>query len=67
MCPSREWIVVALLNASDDRGYRQKRMIGGGIINKPHLIAKGQGDLDIVQQTGNEADHLFSRNMMTTL
>ena len=64
MCPRREWILVELLNASDDRGYRQKRMIGGGIINKPHLIAKEQGGLDIVQE---KAAHLFSRNMMTTL
>ena len=56
--------MVALLKASNDRGYRQKRIISRGIINKTHLIAKGQGGLDVVQQT---ADHLFSRNVMTTL
>jgi hypothetical protein len=56
--------LVALLKASNDLCYRQKRMIGGGVINKTHLIAKGQGGLDVVQQT---ADHLFSWNVMTTL
>lgn len=40
--PIREWILVALLKASNDRGYRQKRMLSRGIINKTHLIAKGQ-------------------------
>jgi hypothetical protein len=43
----------ALLQARDDRGHKQEWIISRKNINKTHLLAEGQGGVDVLQQKGD--------------